>query len=244
MRRLRRLRGRRRRRAARVSARASSASRPGRRRRAASSSAARTTTPGASASARRGSSSARPPTATRASTCRSPIATTKRSAAGRRSVLGEHRRHATGSSRSPTRSGRSTSTAASPPPPATPSTRPATYPKRVLEPHGVRLRADRAPRRHVRARAATAPTSARSNAVEPARQRRRVDRPDHGRGRPGRQRLGHRLVQLHRPAQPDAGRLQDRQGERLRDRTARQDSTGASIGSCITRGGDRRPKSS
>ena len=41
-----------------------------------SSSARRTTTPGASASARKGSSSARRPTATRASTCRSPIATT------------------------------------------------------------------------------------------------------------------------------------------------------------------------
>ena len=39
-----------------------------------------------------GSSSARRPTATRASTCRSPTATTSRSAAGRRSVLAEHRR--------------------------------------------------------------------------------------------------------------------------------------------------------
>ena len=37
-------------------------------------------------------SSARRPTATRASTCRSPTATTRRSAAGRRSVLREHRR--------------------------------------------------------------------------------------------------------------------------------------------------------
>ena len=42
--------------------------------------------------------------------------------------------------------------------------------------------------------------------LEPARQRRRVDRPDHGRGRARRQRLGDRLVQLHRPAQPDAAR--------------------------------------
>ena len=46
---------------------------------------------------------------------------------------------------------------------------------------------------------------------------------DHGRGRPRRQRLGDRLVQLHRPAQPDAAGLQDRQGQRLRDRPARQE---------------------
>ena len=59
--------------------------------------------------------------------------------------------------------------------------------------------------------------------LEPAGQRRRMVRPDHGRGRPGRQRLGHRLVQLHRPAQPDAARLQDRQGQRLRDAAPRQD---------------------
>ena len=40
---------------------------------------------------------------------------------------------------------------------------------------------------------------------------------------PGRQRLGDRLVQLHRPAQPDARGVQDRQGDRLRDAAARQD---------------------
>ena len=59
--------------------------------------------------------------------------------------------------------------------------------------------------------------------VQPARQRRRVDGPDHGRGRPGRQRLGARLVQLHRPAQPDAAGLPDRQGGGLRERPARQE---------------------
>ena len=59
--------------------------------------------------------------------------------------------------------------------------------------------------------------------LEPARQRRRMDRADHGRGRARRPRLGDRLVQLHRPAQPDAARLQDRQGQRLRDAAARQD---------------------
>ena len=50
-----------------------------------------------------------------------------------------------------------------------------------------------------------------------------MDRPDHGRSRARRQRLGDRLVQLHRAAQSDAGRLQDRQGGRVRDRAARQE---------------------
>ena len=40
---------------------------------------------------------------------------------------------------------------------------------------------------------------------------------------PDGQRLGDRLVQLHRPAQPDARGVQDRQGGRLRDAPARQD---------------------
>ena len=64
----------------------------------------------------------------------------------------------------------------------------------------------------------------RARRLEPAGQRRRVDRarctaevgPDGAR-------LGDRLVQLHRPAQPDARGLQDRQGQRLRDPAPRQD---------------------
>ena len=75
----------------------------------------------------------------------------------------------------------------------------------------------------VRAAAATAPASRSKNSLEPRRQRRRVDRADHGRGRPRRQRLGHRLVQLHRPAQPDAAGFKTGKGARLRNRPARQE---------------------
>ena len=53
--------------------------------------------------------------------------------------------------------------------------------------------------------------------------RRRVDLAGARAGRPGRRRLGGRLVQLHRPAQPDAAGLQQRAGQRLRDAAARQD---------------------
>ena len=59
--------------------------------------------------------------------------------------------------------------------------------------------------------------------LEPARQRRRVGRAGARGGRPRRRGLGRRLVQLHRPAQPDAAGLQQRQGQRLRDAAARQD---------------------
>ena len=62
-----------------------------------------------------------------------------------------------------------------------------------------------------------------TNPFNLAGQRRRVDGADHGRGRTRRQRVGHRLVQLHRAAQPDADRLQDRQGIGVRDRPARQE---------------------
>ena len=92
----------------------------------------------------------------------------------------------------------------------------------LLEPDGLRRRADRAPGRHLHAR----PQGERRRRLlrlEPARQRRRMDRADQRRGRARRPRLGDRLVQLHRPAQPDAARLQDRQGQRLRDAAARQD---------------------
>ena len=73
------------------------------------------------------------------------------------------------------------------------------------------------------ARAEGAATSHASQRLEPAGQQRRVDRADRRRGRPRRQRLGRRLVQLHRPAQPHAPGLQDRQGQRLRDPAPRQD---------------------
>ncbi len=102
-----------------------------------------------------------------------------------------------------------------------PSTRPGPIP-RILEPDRVRRRADRPPGRHVHARA-QGERRRRLQRLEPAGQRRRMDRPDHRRGRARRPRLGDRLVQLHRPAQPDAARLQDRQGQRLRDAAARQD---------------------
>ena len=62
-----------------------------------------------------------------------------------------------------------------------------------------------------------------SQRLEPAGQRRRVGRAHHGRGRARWPCVGDRLVQLHRPAQPDADRFQDRQGQRLRDRAARQE---------------------
>jgi len=50
-----------------------------------------------------------------------------------------------------------------------------------------------------------------------------VERPDHGRGGAGRQRLGDRLDKLHRPAQPDAARFKNGKGNAyetpLRDKT-------------------------
>ena len=114
-----------------------------------------------------------------------------------------HRRHATASTRSPRRSGRSIGTAASPPPPATRSTRPA--PTRRNTGTAPRSSASRPATWSPRSCCAPEGAGFRSKQrLEPGGQRRRVDRPDHGRGRPGRQRLGHRLVQLHRPAQPDA----------------------------------------
>ena len=64
---------------------------------------------------------------------------------------------------------------------------------------------------------------------------------DHGRGRPRRPRLGDRLVQLHRPAQPDARRVQDRQGQRLRDAAPRDKKHGR-IYRIVYTGGDSRRK--
>ena len=76
----------------------------------------------------------------------------------------------------------------------------------ILEPHGVRLRADRPRRQHVRAFGRRGGLSF-HKPCQPARQRRRMGRADHGRGRSRWQRLGDRLVQLHRAAQSHAGRL-------------------------------------
>ena len=71
--------------------------------------------------------------------------------------------------------------------------------------------------------------------LEPRRQRlrarnattswpaRRVDVAGDGGGRAGRGRVGQRLVQLHLPAQPDAARVRDRQGQRVRHAAARQE---------------------
>ena len=97
----------------------------------------------------------------------------------------------------------------------------------ILEPHGLRLRADRPPGRHVRVVARRRRLSL-VESLQPVGQRRRMDGADHGRSRARRQRVGHRLVQLHRAAQSDARRFQDRQGSSLRDRAARQDATAAS----------------
>ena len=126
-----------------------------------SSSAARTTTRGASASARRASSSARRPTAARASTCRSRTATTSRSAAGRPAVLAEHRRlepllpdHR---ERPAGRLARRVHRRRRPR-----ALHGADLPEAVLEPDGLRRRADRAPRRHVHAAPGRHATSART----------------------------------------------------------------------------------
>jgi hypothetical protein len=97
----------------------------------------------------------------------------------------------------------------------------APVPAPVLEPHGFRLRADRQAGRHVPAETPRSRFPL-DQPHESDGQRRRMDRADHGRGRPGRERVGTGLVQLHRPAQSDARRVPDGQGERLRDAIARQ----------------------
>ena len=85
----------------------------------------------------------------------------------------------------------------------------------VLEPHGVRQRADRAPGRHSYCNRNGADFHL-HQPLQSAGQRRRMDRADHGGSRPGWQRLGDRLVQLHRPAQPDARRFQTGKGQPMR----------------------------
>ena len=194
----------------------------------------RTTTPGASASARRASSSARRPTATRASTCRSRTATTRRCAAGRRRwcctcIADTHHVQADHRQGSPGRSSRRLHRRGRPRPVHRPH-----LPAGILEPHRLRQRADRPPGRHVRHLSRKGSDFHSTNLLNLLASDDEWMRPDHGRGRPRRQRLGDRLVRLHRAAQPDAARLQDRQGRRLRDANCATRSTAASTASCTT----------
>ena len=104
-------------------------------------------------------------------------------------------------------------------------------PEGVLEPRRVRHRADRAPRRDVRARAATAAASSRSNGYNLLASDDEWTSPDRWprSGRTGR--VGDRLVQLHRPAQPDAARAsRPARATRTRRRCATR-RTGGSTGS-------------
>ncbi len=210
------------------SARASTGSSPTAR--SSSSSAAPATTPGASASARTGSSSARRPTAARASTCRSPTATTRRSAAGRPQELAEHRRSnyeffpVTEKVRQVDWHGGFTAGAGHAL--YTARTYPAQYWNQtafVAEPTG-----------HL---VATFTLQRKGSDVAAyygwnlRRQRRRVDRADRGRGRPRRPRLGDRLVQLHRPAQPHAARASRPAGGTPTRRRSATRPTGGSTGS-------------
>ena len=137
----------------------------------------------------------------------------------------EHRRRATASTRSPTRSGRSTGTAASPPRPATPSTPPAPTRSEYWNRTAFVSRADRPPRRR-RSRCS------RDGDRLPARTTAGTCWPATTSGpRPITAEVGPDgnvwvidWYNLHRPAQPDAARLQDRQGRPptrppLRDKT-------------------------
>ena len=159
----------------------------------------RLTTRGASASARRVCCSARPPTAARASTCRSPIATMKRSAASSRperlqSIADTNRYFPiTDKVRQVDFFGGFTAAAGH-----------ALYTARLLpQPYWNAVsfvaEPDRAPGRHLCA-GEGGKRLQEPQRVEPARLRRRVDRPDRRRGRARRRGLGQRLVQLHRPA--------------------------------------------
>ena len=95
------------------------------------------------------------------------------------------------------------------------------FPKPVLEPDRVHQRADRAPGRaghHREARRRVRDP----RWLEPAGRRRRVGGSCAGAGRSGWRGVGVRLVQLHRPAQPDPAELQQRRRQRLRDLDARR----------------------
>ena len=188
-----------------------------------SSSARRTTTPGAWASAKRAASSARRPTATRASTCRSPIATTKRSAAGRPSQLASIAdthlfQPVTDKVRQVDHHGGYTAAAGH----ALYTAR--TYPQAVLEPRGVRLRADRA------TWSARSCWSAHGSRLPLARIRCNLLASDDEWTAPIMAEVGpdgnvwvidwYNYIVQHNP---DAARLQDRQGRGLRNAAARQD---------------------
>ena len=150
-------------------------------------------------------SSARRPTAARASTCRSPTATTSRSAAGRRACcrtsptsnrffpITEKVRQVDWHGGFTAGAGHALYTARTYPEAST-GTAPRSSPSRPA----TSSRRSRCTR--------DGSDFALAQRLEPRRQRRRVDLADRGRGRPRRQRLGDRLVQLHRPAQPDARR--------------------------------------
>ena len=94
-------------------------------------------------------------------------------------------------------------------------------PEAVLEPDRVHQRADRAPGRAGHHREARRRVRD-ARRLEPAGRRRRVGRAGAGAGRAGWRGVGVRLVQLHRPAQPDAAGLQQRRRQRLRDVDARR----------------------
>ena len=102
----------------------------------------------------------------------------------------------------------------------------------VLEPHGVRLRADRPPRRHVRAAAATAADFHSTNPFNLLASDDEWTAPIMAEVGPDGNVWVHRLVQLHRAAQPHAARLQDRQRARPTKPTCATRSTAASIASC------------
>ena len=169
----------------------------------------------------RARSSARRPTTARASSCRSPTATTSRCAAGRRGCW-RTSPTPTASSRSPTRSARSTGTAGSPRRPAMRSTPPGRI--RATTGTGPRSSASRpgtwSPRSRSTARGATSPrttagTCSPATTSGPRRSRRR-SAPTATSGR------STGTTSSSSTTRRPKG-FRDRQGERLRDPPARQD---------------------
>ena len=104
--------------------------------------------------------------------------------------------------------GRSISTAATRPPPGIRCTRHGRIPRNIGT--AWRLSPSRPGTSSARSCSTARGRFSLEKFLQPAGQRRRVDFADHGRGRARRQRVGHRLVQLHRPAQSDADRLSHR----------------------------------
>ena len=113
----------------------------------------------------------------------------------------------------------------------------ALVPEAVLESHRVHHRADGAHRRPGRHGAAGRGIRD-ARRLEPDGRRRGMGGARARAGRTGRRGVGGRLVQLHLAAQPDADRLQQRPGERLRDVDARSVSAAASTASIYK---DARP---